>query len=284
MDISFLALQPSGIDYRGYYVGNPHDVLGFSSIHTTQERNIEASYQVLRSTVEEFEAGKIKLAAIIADIDSCIAELGQSLEPRMLDLFRRALTAGVRIYLVTGGHIERGYYERIIEPLENSVKVLPAPVACSGIVPIEDAGMSEEAPQITERRIETLKAVFADTFGEAPSVVALAPGRANLIGEHVDYPAYQMYRAPDGKILTFPSNYSLPFAVQFNVIIAGRPRNDSKVVVYSMNFKERFEFDLNKTESIPQITAENLLWANFILGAYFSARAQGFAIGGAYLS
>src|SRR5437868_8206375 len=31
------------------------------------------------------------------------------------------------------------------------------------------------------------RALFARTFGEEPAAVASAPGRVNLIGEHVDY-------------------------------------------------------------------------------------------------
>ena len=35
--------------------------------------------------------------------------------------------------------------------------------------------------------IDRLKASFAERFGGAPDLIAQAPGRVNLIGEHTDY-------------------------------------------------------------------------------------------------
>src|SRR3954464_2234033 len=35
--------------------------------------------------------------------------------------------------------------------------------------------------------LERVAALFTDRFGAAPAVVASAPGRVNLIGEHLDY-------------------------------------------------------------------------------------------------
>src|SRR3954464_13192748 len=35
--------------------------------------------------------------------------------------------------------------------------------------------------------LERVAALFTDRFGAAPAVVASAPGRLNLIGEHLDY-------------------------------------------------------------------------------------------------
>ncbi len=39
---------------------------------------------------------------------------------------------------------------------------------------------------------------FLETFGEEPDLVAAAPGRVNLIGEHIDY--------SDGFVLPFAIN------------------------------------------------------------------------------
>jgi len=59
-------------------------------------------------------------------------------------------------------------------------------------------------PQPHDQRIETLIAAFREHFGHDPDGIAEAPGRVNLIGEHVDY--------NDGLVL--------PFAVDRSVLCA----------------------------------------------------------------
>ena len=58
---------------------------------------------------------------------------------------------------------------------------------------------------------------FLETFGEEPDLVAAAPGRVNLIGEHIDY--------SDG--------FVLPFAIKDRTLVAARKRNDSTVRIAS---------------------------------------------------
>ncbi|HEY0015848.1 MAG TPA: galactokinase [Longimicrobium sp.] len=69
---------------------------------------------------------------------------------------------------------------------------------------------------------------FTERFGGAPALVARAPGRVNLIGEHTDY--------NDG--------FVLPMAIDRAVWIALRPRADSVVRIRSLDFDEECEFDL----------------------------------------
>ena len=59
-----------------------------------------------------------------------------------------------------------------------------------------------------------------------------APGRVNLIGEHTDY--------NDG--------FVLPLAINRAVWIALRPREDTQVEIYSLEFKETRVFDLERLE------------------------------------
>lgn len=56
-----------------------------------------------------------------------------------------------------------------------------------------------------------------------------APGRVNLIGEHTDY--------NDG--------FVMPAAIGFSTWVAIAPRDDRQVSVFSENFSERVEFDLD---------------------------------------
>jgi len=58
-------------------------------------------------------------------------------------------------------------------------------------------------------------AAFTKRFGTAPAVVASAPGRVNLIGEHVDY--------NDGLVL--------PAAIDRTTAIAAAPRDDGRLVL-----------------------------------------------------
>ena len=55
-------------------------------------------------------------------------------------------------------------------------------------------------------------AIFCDHFGVRPSVVARAPGRLNIIGEHTDY--------NEGLVL--------PFAIRQSVLAAGALSDDSQ--------------------------------------------------------
>lgn len=70
---------------------------------------------------------------------------------------------------------------------------------------------------------------FEEHFGEARSVLVRAPGRVNLIGEHTDY--------NDG--------FVLPLAIERAVWIALRPRNDRAVRVWSTDFDQWGELELD---------------------------------------
>lgn len=78
-----------------------------------------------------------------------------------------------------------------------------------------------------------LQSLFSTHFGEPePSFSVRAPGRVNLIGEHVDY--------NDGFVLPIAT----PMSTQFLL----RPREDRMVELYSSNFQTRFSFSLDAME------------------------------------
>lgn len=95
--------------------------------------------------------------------------------------------------------------------------------------------------------IEAVRA-FKQQFGSSPEVGAFAPGRVNLIGEHVDY--------NDG--------FVLPFALPFRTIIVGKKSTNAKSRVYSTAFKEVAEFEINNNLSKGTPT-----WANYVKGSIF---------------
>ena len=77
------------------------------------------------------------------------------------------------------------------------------------------------------QRVET---EFRSRFGHVPAVVAAAPGRVNLIGEHIDY----------------NHGFVLPMAIERYVIIAAAPCSDP-----SQEHATFYSSDLQETTDIP---------------------------------
>lgn len=91
---------------------------------------------------------------------------------------------------------------------------------------------------------------FQDLFGTAPEIVAQAPGRVNLIGEHIDY--------SDG--------FVLPFAIKDVTTVALRRRTDEVIRIASLQRShEIFEFTL---ESLSPLTGEP--WTRYPLGVVWA--------------
>ena len=88
--------------------------------------------------------------------------------------------------------------------------------------------------------------LLKEKFGPRPAqVVARAPGRVNLIGEHTDY----------------NQGYVLPFAIDRCTEIALRPREDLRVRAYAASFDEFFSTELAPEKLKPQGG-----WPDYLLG------------------
>ncbi|HEX2038008.1 MAG TPA: galactokinase [Chloroflexota bacterium] len=107
--------------------------------------------------------------------------------------------------------------------------------------------------------IERLRQTFVEEFGTQPEVVARAPGRVNLIGEHTDY--------NDG--------FVLPVAIDREVAVAARRRSDSTVSLVAANFGRRAEFTL---EEASQPTRER--WSHYERGVALMLMEAGHRLGG----
>lgn len=99
---------------------------------------------------------------------------------------------------------------------------------------------------------------FARRFGEAPYLLARAPGRVNLIGEHTDY--------NDG--------FVLPIAIAQAVWIAARPVSRAETVVYS------HELDATATFSLDALSAGHGGWAEYIKGVAWALGRDGVPLRG----
>ena len=87
---------------------------------------------------------------------------------------------------------------------------------------------------------------FADLFEHEPEVVAAAPGRVNLIGEHIDY--------SDG--------FVLPFAISDKTVVGLARRTDRKFRIASVQ-KSTDIFEISIDDVAPH-KGEN--WARYALG------------------
>ncbi len=91
---------------------------------------------------------------------------------------------------------------------------------------------------------------FLEIFGKEPDLVAAAPGRVNLIGEHIDY--------SDG--------FVLPFAIKDRTLVAARKRDDSTIRIASMQRRNKVvTVDINRVK--PGLKGE---WERYALGVVWS--------------
>ena len=87
-------------------------------------------------------------------------------------------------------------------------------------------------PQIDEMRIHYLVGAHRQTFEETPILLARAPGRINLIGEHTDY--------NDG--------FVLPAAIDRDTVVVASPRPGREVRVQSLNAEGLAVLDLDNLQ------------------------------------
>jgi len=91
---------------------------------------------------------------------------------------------------------------------------------------------------------------FSDIYGVAPDLISAAPGRVNLIGEHVDY--------NDG--------FVLPFAIEARTYCALRIREDSRIRIASKQEEGApYETDI---ASLKPLTGP--IWTRYILGVIWA--------------
>jgi galactokinase len=77
-----------------------------------------------------------------------------------------------------------------------------------------------------------VKTKFHEQFGQAPAIVVRAPGRVNLLGEHVDY----------------SEGWALPAAIDRAIWLAARPTDTQTVVICALDHDERQQFNLDQLE------------------------------------
>ncbi|XP_029009053.1 N-acetylgalactosamine kinase [Betta splendens] len=96
-------------------------------------------------------------------------------------------------------------------------------------------------------RLQKLKTTFETKYGEAPLFFACAPGRVNLIGEHIDYCGYSV----------------LPMAIEQNILAAVSLNNSGKVQLANTNPQYK-DFTVSCSEAIA-IDRDNPKWHYYFL-------------------
>jgi galactokinase len=100
---------------------------------------------------------------------------------------------------------------------------------------------------------------FVNRLQTEPAMMAMAPGRVNLIGEHTDY--------NDG--------FVLPVALERDVRILFNRRQDRRVRLYAVEFDAWVEFDLDHLAF-----SDEHFWANYVQGVAWSLAEQGLSLVG----
>jgi galactokinase len=98
--------------------------------------------------------------------------------------------------------------------------------------------------------MSSIEEKFLETFGEEPDLVAAAPGRVNLIGEHIDY----------------SEGFVLPFAIKDRTMVAARKRDDSTVRIASAQRRSKI-VTMDISEVRPGLKGE---WERYALGVLWS--------------
>ncbi len=110
-----------------------------------------------------------------------------------------------------------------------------------------------------DKRTQTILDGFDANFEGKATHLAIAPGRVNLIGEHTDY--------NDG--------FVLPVALDRDVRVLFRPRDDHHVRLYALEFDSWADFSLGNSER-----NRKQLWPNYVQGVGLELAALGIQLRG----
>jgi galactokinase len=107
--------------------------------------------------------------------------------------------------------------------------------------------------------MDPVKQSHVEEYGKAPEIIASAPGRVNLMGEHTDY--------NDG--------FLFPMAIDFTVRVAISRRKDTHLRFYSVDYKDR------KRATVPTLRfRKEDRWANYPKGIIAQFLERGQPLGG----
>ena len=109
--------------------------------------------------------------------------------------------------------------------------------------------------------VPNLRLAFKRQFGRAPELIAEAPGRVNLIGEHTDY--------NDG--------FVLPVAIDRTVAVALARRDDDVIRAYALDYDQCDEF----RSGLVRRFAGSRGWRDYLRGVVWALADSQYAVTGA---
>ncbi len=104
---------------------------------------------------------------------------------------------------------------------------------------------------------ELITKSFVEIFSQKP-ILAFAPGRINLIGEHTDY----------------QEGFVFPAAVAQGIWFAIQKNNSQSARIHSLDYHEDFAFD------ITSFSPKKGHWANYIMGMVAQSKQAGYPVAG----
>ena len=102
-----------------------------------------------------------------------------------------------------------------------------------------------------------LTQIFQSYFATTP-LIAFAPGRINLIGEHTDY----------------QEGFVFPAAVQQGIWVAIQKNRSNQCRLYSLDFKQEFSFELSA------FSPKKGHWATYVMGMCALMKQSGYEVEG----
>lgn len=118
--------------------------------------------------------------------------------------------------------------------------------------------IGEEILEIRDTVIEA----FEERFGSSPELIARAPGRVNLLGEHVDY--------NDG--------FVYPAAIDRATFVAFRPSGSNHSRIFALDLNDQISFSPISVEKKEDISGNRLPgWALYPAGIVFALQKMGLA-------
>lgn len=113
------------------------------------------------------------------------------------------------------------------------------------------------------QRVERIVKIFQDTFGDQPAHIARAPGRVNLLGEHVDY--------NDG--------FVLPTAIDRATTIAFSPAETIHSSISAVDLNQRAVFSPQTVSTKSQADSTPLPdWAHYPAGVMWSLQQEDLSV------
>jgi galactokinase len=110
-----------------------------------------------------------------------------------------------------------------------------------------------------------LQSEFSHHFNKPPDFQIRAPGRVNLLGEHVDY--------NDG--------FVLPAAIDRAVHLAFSPVESRSITLVALDLNERIQFDLENLEEKRDVSSKPLpTWALYPAGVAWALQKAGYSVPG----